>query len=300
VNARCEHLGRWLTLALVALIPAFDASAQARFAGQPVDAWGDSLTSGTPGIGGLPGTWPYQLSALLDGRVVRNFGVSGQTSDAIAAREGALQPLLRVAGNLLPAEGTVAVTVTNNVGIPGVGLGEVHGTLNGTPGKLAYTPDYHHVFIRDTGGAPVRVPADSPFLVDDHREDINVFWAGRNDVNLSQTSETMKNIERMAAHVGHERFIILGILNGAGEGRGTAKYATVMSLNRQLATRFPSNFIDVRAALVANANQTAMDQADRASDVVPGSLRVDSQHLSADGYRIVAQQVAQVIRRHGW
>jgi hypothetical protein len=52
----------------------------------------------------------------------------------------------------------------------------------------------------------------------------------------------------------------------------------INTLNRQLTTRFPNNFID-RAALVANANQTAMDQADRAADVVPGSLRVDSQHL---------------------
>jgi len=73
----------------------------------------------------------------------------------------------------------------------------------------------------------------------------------------------------------------------------------INTLNRQLTTRIPNNFID-RAALVANANQTGMDQADRAADVVPGSLRVDSQHLSSDGYRIVAQQVIQFIRRHGW
>jgi hypothetical protein len=64
----------------------------------------------------------------------------------------------------------------------------------------------------------------------------------------------------------------------------------INTLNRQLTTRIPNNFID-RAALVANANQTGMDQADRAADVVPGSLRVDSQHLSSGGYRIVAHQV---------
>jgi len=75
----------------------------------------------------------------------------------------------------------------------------------------------------------------------------------------------------------------------------------INTLNRQLTTRIPNNFID-RAALVANANQTGMDQADRAADVVPGSLRVDSQHLiiNSGGYRIVAQQVIQFIRRHGW
>ena len=84
------------------------------------------------------------------------------------------------------------------------------------------------------------------------------------------------------------------------EGHQPLHCVAINTLNRQLTTRFPNNFIDVRAALVANANQTAIDQADRAADVVPGSLRVDSQHLSSDGYRIVAQQVIQFIRRHGW
>jgi len=237
---------------------------------------------------------------LLDGRVVRNFGVSGQTSDSIAAREGALVPRLRVAGNRLPAAGSVAVTLTNDVSIPGAGIGEVHGGLLGTPGKLAYASTGGHVFVRDTEGSSVTVPPDSPFLVDDYRRDINVFWAGRNDVNTERTGMTVSNIEQMAAHVGHERFMVLAILNGAGEGRGTAKYDTVVALNRQLAARFPNNFVDVRAALVASANASVADQADRSADIVPGSLRVDNQHLSAGGYRIVAQQVAGFVRRRGW
>jgi hypothetical protein len=35
-----------------------------------------------------------------------------------------------------------------------------------------------------------------------------------------------------------------------------------------------------------------MDHADRAADIVPGSLRVDRQHPSSGGCGIVAQQVA--------
>ncbi|RFU49228.1 hypothetical protein D0B32_05320 [Paraburkholderia sp. DHOC27] len=267
---------------------------------QPIDAWGDSLTSGTLGIGGLPGTWPYQLSTLLDGRQVRNFGVSGQTSDSIAARQGAVQPHLAVTGNQLPAAGPIPVTITNGVPIPGAGTGEVHGTLDGTSGKLAYTPDYHHVFIRDSEGAPIHVPPDSPFLVDDYSGDINVIWAGRNDINTLQTGSTISNIARMAAHVKRGRYIILSILNGAGEGSGTEKYDRVISLNQQLAERFPDNFIDIRTVLVDDANDTATDQMDRAADIVPTSLRVDTQHLSAGGYRIVAQHVATFIQNHGW
>ena len=73
----------------------------------------------------------------------------------------------------------------------------------------------------------------------------------------------------------------------------------INTLNRQLTTRFPNNFID-RAALVANANQTAMDQADRAADVVPG---VAAGRQSAFKFRRLPDRCAtggQFIRCHGW
>ena len=300
MTLRHSSIGSILVLGLVGLSPVFGASSAPSSGGQPIDAWGDSLTTGTPGIGGLDGTWPYQLSILLNGREVRNFGVSGQISDSIAARQGALVARLDVAGNALPAKGPVPVNVVNGVEIPGAGTGEVHGTLDGIPGDLAYSEDYHHLFVRDTAGAPVSVPAGSPFLVDDHRGDINVIWAGRNDVNLNHTAQTIGNIARMTARADHGRFIVLSILNGAGEGRGTAKHETVVKLNRELAARFPDNFIDVREALVARAGHKAVDQQDREADVVPSSLRVDDQHLSAEGYGIVAQQVAHFIGQRGW
>lgn len=268
-----------------------------------IDAWGDSLTSGTSGIGGLRGTWPYQLSVMLGGRTVRNFGVSGQTSESIAARQGALVARLSVVRVDVAEndDGAIPVTVVNRLNIPGAGIGAVHGTLNGVPGKLAYTTGDRHVFIRDaTVDARFAIPADSPFIVDDYRGDINVIWAGRNDVNEDSTAQTVDNIARMAARVDRGRFIVLSIVNGANEGRGTQRYRTIASLNRQLAARFSGHFVDVRAALVARASKSATDQADRAADVVPASLRVDSLHLTADGYRIVAQRVFEFIETRAW
>jgi hypothetical protein len=84
------------------------------------------------------------------------------------------------------------------------------------------------------------------------------------------------------------------------EGQQPKHCVAINTLNCQLTTCFPSNFIDPwfpnnfidRAALAANANQTAMNQVDRAADIVPGSMRVDRQHPSSGGYRIDAQQVA--------
>lgn len=294
VVACCSVLASLLT-------PTYGASCLPIPHDQSIDAWGDSLTTGTPGIGGLHGTWPYQLSVLLGGRTVRNFGVSGQVSESIAAREGALVARVSVEGGELPVDGAVPVTVTNHLSIPGAGAGDVHGTLDGIPGKLAYTATYHHVFIRDTRGAsPSSVPADSPFIVDDYRCDVSVIWAGRNDVSAGQTTQTVDNIARMTARIDAGRFIVLSIPNSADEKRGTPGYATVTALNRALAARFPHNFIDVRSALVAHANTDDADQRNRHADVVPVSLRVDNLHLNADGYRIVAEQVAGFVNQRGW
>ncbi|MGH8782048.1 hypothetical protein [Paraburkholderia sp.] len=127
-----------------------------------------------------------------------------------------------------------------------------------------------------------------------------MIWAGRNDVNEDGTAHTVENIANMAARVDRGRFIVLSIVNGADEGRGTQRYRTIAALNQQLAARFPGRFIDIRAALIARANTSAADQADRAADIVPGSLRVDRLHLTADGYRIVAQRVFEFIEAHDW
>ncbi len=293
--------GRALLLGVALASSAVGATPGRASAGEAIDAWGDSLTSGTPAMGSPKAAWPYQLSELLDGRLVRNFGVSGQTSSEIAARQGALVARLTITGEPA-ADGAVPVTLANDVPMPGEGAPRVHGSLNGTPGTLLCDADAHrYSFLPDiAGSAPARTPGAAPFFVDDHRDDINVLWAGRNDVLYKDATQTIENVERMAANVHNGRFIVLSILNAEGEPRGSATYRTVETLNRELEARFPGHFVDVRAALVEAAGTTRADRGDRAADIVPASLRVDDEHLNAHGYHIVAQQVADYVVKHGW
>ena len=71
----------------------------------PIACYGDSLTDGFGGA---------KISALLatafPGRVVENYGISGQTAQQIAARQGGQPLLLTLEGNAFA--GTAAVKIT--------------------------------------------------------------------------------------------------------------------------------------------------------------------------------------------
>lgn len=282
--------------ALAAAIFGVFATAPAMAAQASISGWGDSLTAGSSRID----NWPYLLSIRLHGRTVNNFGVPGQVSSEIAARQGALIAQVTVAENQIAAVEPSPLAIDNAVRLPGNGMSSVHGSLAGVPGKLRRHADNNY-FTRDWPGRRVEVPPGTPFLVDDHRADINVIWAGRNDINVNDTHETIANIEKMAARATSGRFIVLSVLNGANEGRGTAKYATMKAINDQLAARYPQNYLDVRALLVNHYDSaSATDRLDHAEDVPPQSLRTDTQHLKPDGYAIVAHAVAQKVTREGW
>jgi lysophospholipase L1-like esterase len=119
-----------------------------------------------------------------------------------------------------------------------------------------------------------------------------IIWAGRNDYSTPTTVEA--NIASMVAALGHNRYVILSVLNGSGEVKGSAGYGQIISINTYLAALYPNNYIDVRALLVAAYNPLdGQDVTDHGNDVPPASLRVpaDPVHLISAGYAIVANAV---------
>lgn len=261
-----------------------------------ISAWGDSLTIGPS----RTVNWPYMLSTRLPRFKVNNFGVSGQVSSEIAARQGALIARVTIADNRIAVLESTPLTIDNQVHLPGAGIDSIHGSLAGVAGQLSRHLNTSY-FVRDRPGVPVDVAPGTPFIVDDHATDINVIWAGRNDINVNNTDDTISNIQKMVAHVSSRRFVVLSVLNGADEGRGTAKYAMMAAVNQKLKTLFPDNYIDVRERLVANYDTTSeIDRRNHDEDIPPQSLRTDTQHLKPAGYEIVAQAVAQMLTVKGW
>ena len=267
--------------------------------GEAIAVWGDSTTSGVGATAGM--SYPDQLASLT-GRSVFNGGVSGQTSDQIAARQGGAPARVTFLNNSMPASGTVELVDQSTFPVSAEGPGPITGTINGIHGTLDYQrTNAVLVFTRDTSGSALSIPAQTSFLPDTFGRQavINVFWMGQN--NFYQTAQIKSDIANCINSLTSSRFIVLSILNAETEVVGTAPYNAIIQLNNELAQAYPNNYIDIRQILVDNYNPaSSQDVRDYNNNTPPASLRSDNEHLNEAGYRIVAQQVAAFIARKGW
>lgn len=126
-----------------------------------------------------------------------------------------------------------------------------------------------------------------------------IFWVGRNDFSNGISNSTiLANIASMVAALGHDRYLILGILNAdtANEYSGAPGYATITSLNSSLASTYGSHYFDMRAYLVSQYNASIpQDVTDHGHDVPPSSLRVDVLHPNDAGATVIAAKLATLI-----
>jgi lysophospholipase L1-like esterase len=130
--------------------------------------------------------------------------------------------------------------------------------------------------------------------------EITITWAGRNNFT-HQDQILMDHASMISALTCPRRFVVLSILNGTGEPKGTAAYAQILADNKALQAAYPDNFLDIRAVLVAHYDPARkQDVADHDADLPPASLRADSLHMNAAGYTLVAQTVADKLRAQGY
>lgn len=139
-----------------------------------------------------------------------------------------------------------------------------------------------------------------------HRDWINVFWYGHNDIRVDHTTASARIKADLAASVarltpGNNRFLILSVINNADTPRGSDRYNTIVQLNADLAAAYPQNFFDIRAFMVAQANPVIGQQAaELAADLPSSVLRFDEIHFTGFGADIVARRLKQVLESRGW
>jgi lysophospholipase L1-like esterase len=277
----------------------FSFGSYERFHAQDITVWGDSLTGSTEAI--MP--YPAMLASdYLPGVTVFNGGVNSQTSTQIAVRAGAIDTEVTILGGKIPSSGDVDVQFPvgyepNNL----IWQSPTSGTVEGVSGTIRMTKTSantkRYIFTRSQQGTPVFVHKAVPFVVDVSGKNtgVVVIWAGRN--NFNSPAQVKSDIAAMVAHLHHDRYLVLGILNREEEPKGTPSYATILELNKDLAQIYGSHYIDIRSVLVSRYDpNSAKEISGNMQDLVPGSLRNDAIHLNTEGNRIVAQQVAQWIR----
>jgi len=263
--------------------------------------WGDSMTAG-----GYPA-----IMATLTGRNHYNGGIGGQTSEAIAARQGGVPTLLAVTGNTIPASGTVGVTIIKN-SLLNVSTSR-GGSIAGVAGTLTRDASGVYTFARTLPGNETAVPSGTMFIPSDavdNRARTVVIWTGRNGVQYTDqpayiVSQIRAMIDYLTPRV--KRVIVMEIAPDAAETPGTANRAKVDAGNAALAAAFPAEWLPIatylrtaQAATDAGIVFTADDNTDIANGITPRSLRSDTLHLNTAGNTAVAKRVYAEAQTRRW
>lgn len=264
-----------------------------------IACWGDSLTAGG---------WPTTLAGL-SGLDTYNGGWGGQGYSQIAARQGGVPARLTIAGDIIPASGSVAVTAfINNPLSDG---GNRQGTLSGVLGNLVMTGGAL-TFTRVVAGDAVECPAKSYFspsesiaYVDRHI----TIWLGRNSFKDVAPAVIVAAIKGMIDYLTPrvKRAVVMSIPPWVGEEFGTANRTKLDTCNAAIAAAFPEYWLDISAwlrttaaATAAGITFTADDLTDIASGLTPRSLRSDDGHLNAPGNLATGTRVYQEFQTRGW
>ena len=292
-----------------------------------INAWGDDFIAGK-GASSTSDAMVAVLGADLQ-RSVANYGISGQGSTQVAMRQGGVATQISVGGGEIPPAATADVSAINNIPLAGLQTAETPdyrflstcandsaiseaGTLGGVSGqmtrtasgggtaKLPCSSSETYTFTQAAGGMLQDIQPEAAFVPDTAatRDQVNIIWSGRN--NYTDESQVLADIAAMVAYLNNDNYLVLSILNGSGEGSGTAAYQAIADLNTKLSQTYGDKYLDVREALVKSySSASAQDQSDYADDIVPTSLRADAIHLNNKGYGIAATTVeAAVTAQH--
>lgn len=283
----------------------------------PIVRWGDSLTANAA-------VSAAQLSTALGGRPVFTNGIGGQTSQQIAARNGGVPTRVTVTGGIIPASGSVGMTLTIKLRSDSTGSYPI--VVAGVSGQFQAadsSPSLVGTFTRDVAGLPAVVPAGTPATTGyPYRNYWPILWAGRNNFkNTGDSDQIVSDLRGMLEwSTQREHALILSIPPWVGEedGNGAAprtSYRDKLDLaNSSIRDAFPREYVDTSVRLrnadviTATGNTpTTQDLADIANGLTPTTFRtgsdgvtVDDGHLGPIGYTALYTIIAEIYKSRGW
>ena len=272
--------------------------------------WGDSLTAGSGG-GGT--NYPMVCANILN-KTYKNCGVGGETANTISARQGGNSVIIP-AGNI---NGQYTINQLADVfgyhinplrqGGDGEAVGAKTLYINGEACTLtisqtsSISEDAVYTISGYTGGASI-IPLFGRFKGSEFLGKVVVIFVGQNGSYIGDTSNVdarISIIKSMLAHIGHQKYVILGLSSGQDSNRNSDDAAMLAA--------FGNKFFPTRKNLVANGlainsiTPTAQDISDISIGKVPESLRAqnDNIHLNAYGYTALGTMLADKIKSLGY
>jgi lysophospholipase L1-like esterase len=138
--------------------------------------------------------------------------------------------------------------------------------------------------------------------------DTIVIMAGTNDYQggASAVTNALTHISTMVAAVsstGNPKWVVCTPPGSWLDTNVTVNYTYLISLCNGIASAYPNNYVDVRAAIIAAYNSgVPQDVTDHSNDVTPSTLQApgDTPHLNDAGYAVVASTIKSFIDGKGW
>jgi len=274
-------------------------------------ARGDSLTAGYEGNYDR-GSYPVTLQQLA-GANVTNLGIGGATSTQICAQMGACPTSVTITGGSIPA--CTSFPCTGVVGTftsgsqPIIYQGGTNTLVMSIPGVLHSSPIipvmvtvaagnvYTFTPTALTPGATV--PGAVSFTVTSPYVSVApIITAGRNNVYTTGAATIASDIAAMVASLPTNQIFVIGsiiktnaacgnaLYNPTGcvgvatgaEWNGTSNSTTINAVNAATAAAYPTEYVDLNAALMAAYNPSLpTDVSDVANGIPPTSLRAINQ-----------------------
>lgn len=296
--------------------------------GPDIVAWGDSMTAGATGI---PYTTYLQtmLTAAGKSRNIFNYGVGGESSITITARSNANPFVVKVANDLIPASGRVALTLLPINGVrvePIKQSGNFASTLAGISGIFGSTNTggvYSYWFERSVAGEAVVAPRPLNLYLTNselRRGDIAIIWIGQNQpnwvdgvndytrINERSINDAKAIIQYMTAT--DKRYLVISPPAGGSEK---------VPFDARWFEEFGQRYIPIREYITtpiyagdgttiincyglqdAGIAPVAQDLIDIGERRIPISFRNDGVHWKAAGYEVLAKLIYKKLTDLGW
>ena len=234
-----------------------------------------------------------------------NGGRSGEKSEHIAARLGAVPARLAFPEDTIPGSGSVTVTATN-MSASG-SLKPYTGSVAGIPGTLRSTSSAI-TFTRTGSGSPTPCPPGAEFVPDVGREyqrATTLLWRGKNDLARTEAD----TIRRADASLNYgpiaRRALVLG--HFVDNGSTAANRAKVLNLNNAHEARYGDLFLDFQRWLTSQQvwddlgiRPTQADLDAQSRGELPLSAATNASHMSPAAYRAAARRIWDRMARLGW